>query len=414
VRILIHCPSSGGGIAEYVNCQARSFTRQHHDVLLLCPKDYLQGRILEYPALRIYGSLTRQSKSPNSFARLLGLTGRLFVYLFAYWQLLVMIIRHKPDFVLFDSYIEYLSPLWIWPHVILSRIFGIVYVANLHDPVRDFVVGPRWWHKLSVNLGYWPINICVVHQRLADQTIVPSHVRVIVAPHGLYEIQASSTLSSDNVRRDWGFPSDAVVCLSFGFIRDNKNLDLLIRALPNVPHVHLAVIGSAQSSLNKPLSFYQDLAQAVGVSARVIFSEEFVPDEDIPSYFAASDFVALTYNKTFHSQSGVLNLAVRARRPVLASAGESPLRSAVIRYRLGEFVKPDDQHALERGMLALARQSTTGSSDDPDWEGYESYASWDTNTAIIVSEVIAHSSGGKLKSAAGGDLHEAANRPARR
>jgi hypothetical protein len=152
----------------------------------------------------------------------------------------------------------------------------------------------------------------------------------------------------------------------------------------------------------------------VGVSARVIFSEEFVPDEDIPSYFAASDFVALTYNKTFHSQSGVLNLAVRARRPVLASAGESPLRSAVIRYRLGEFVKPDDQHALERGMLALARQSTTGSSDDPDWEGYESYASWDTNTAIIVSEVIAHSSGGKLKSAAGGDLHEAANRPARR
>jgi glycosyltransferase involved in cell wall biosynthesis len=388
VRILIHCPSSNGGIAEYVNAQAESFVRQHHDVLLLCPRDYLEGRCLHYPVLRIYGSLARPKKSNHAVLRRLDLVGRLLIYLATYWQLFVMIIRKRPDFILFDSYIEYLSPIWIWPHFVLAKFFGVRYVANLHDPVRDFVVGPRWWHSLSVKLGYWPMSICVVHQRPVDNTIIPSHVTVIEVPHGLYTLAPSLNLSSVQVRHDWAIPLNSPVCLSFGFIRDNKNLDLLIRALVNVPNVYLVVIGRAQSSLNKPLQYYRDLVVTVGVSSRVIFREEFVSDQDIPAVFSASDFVALTYDKTFHSQSGVLNLAVRARKPILASSGEGPLRSAVLRYRLGEFVEPDDQKALERGMSTLARRSVApSSSDEPDWEGYEAFASWDANTASIVSEV---------------------------
>ena len=116
----------------------------------------------------------------------------------------------------------------------------------------------------------------------------------------------------------------------------------------------------------------------------MVFREEFVPDEALAGYFAAADFIAITYNRTFHSQSGVLNVAARARRRVLASAGESPLKSSVTNYRLGEFVEPDNLEVLASGMHKLCRQSEgTEETPDPDWDGYMAYASWDSNAAII-------------------------------
>ena len=50
------------------------------------------------------------------------------------WQ----IIKHRPNLVLLDSYVEYLSPFWVWPHWLLARIWRVKYAANLHDPVRNY------------------------------------------------------------------------------------------------------------------------------------------------------------------------------------------------------------------------------------------------------------------------------------
>jgi glycosyltransferase involved in cell wall biosynthesis len=180
------------------------------------------------------------------------------------------------------------------------------------------------------------------------------------------------------------------VFLSFGFIRDNKNIDLLIRALCEVPEAHLVVVGSAQSSTNKPLSFYEQLALEVGVGNRIVFRDEFVPDESLASYFAASDFVVMTYSSEFHSQSGVLNIAARARRRALASGGESPLKSCVQRFALGEFVEPGNLASLVAGVRKLCRQHR-GEEPAPeaDWNGYAAYASWDVNVQIIADAVHA-------------------------
>jgi glycosyltransferase involved in cell wall biosynthesis len=375
-----------------------------------------------------------------------------------------------------------LAPLWFLPHWILARFFGVVYVANLHDPVRDYVVGPKWWHDLSVKMAYWPISVGVVHQRLPDLSPVPKHVQVVEAPVGVYDLQEAA-VDPELIRAGWGVgkhkaqtrkedltteftestegemeqpkvgpkgegagateskgearlrpgsqagasesdslaskladspvsesltrsasipansgdlklnsyklktPSPEVVFLAFGFIRDNKNLDLVIRALVENPEALLVVMGKAQSKKDKPVDFYRNLARELGVSDRVRFFDEFVPDEKLASYFAAADVVLLTYDKTFHSQSGVLNVAARARRRVLASAGESPLKDCVQKFKLGVFVEPDDLDALKIGMKMVARGESQEAIDSPDWEGYEAFASWDENVAKILEAV---------------------------
>jgi glycosyltransferase involved in cell wall biosynthesis len=280
------------------------------------------------------------------------------------------------------SYAEYLSPFWVWPHLFLSRLWGQIYAANLHDPVRDYQVGPAWWHHLSVHLAYLPLRFGLAHQRLSSLSPVPAHVEVFEAPVGIYDLTESSD-DPVEIRKRWQAPPGMKVFLAFGFIRDNKNLDLIIRALADHPNAFLAVTGRAQSTKDRPVAFYIKLAEELGVSARIRFSDEFVPDEKMAGYFTAADFIILTYGASFRSQSGVLNLAARARRPVLASAGPSPLQDSVKKFSLGIFVEPDSLSALTDGMGALLRDGIA----EPRWEDYEAYASWQVNAKTLLNAI---------------------------
>jgi glycosyltransferase involved in cell wall biosynthesis len=388
MRVLIHCVYGQGGLAEHVHYQARAFARKGNEVFVLCPKDFLPGRNPDYDVSRTYRSLQSKSKPPGALRRPFAIARKAASFIGAQWRLAWEVLRRKPDFVLLDSYMEYLAPLWVWPHLLLAKARGITYVANLHDPVRDFVVGPAWWHRFSVWLAYQPISIVIVHQQLPDPAAIPRHVRVHIAPVGVYDLK-DLQVDTGAVRELWKAPPNSVIFLAFGFIRNNKNVDLLIRALAQNPDAFLVVMGTAQSTKHRPMKFYRDLAHELGVENRVFFHEDFVPDEAMAGYFAAADFIAITYNKAFRSQSGVLNVAARAKRPVLASGGEGPLWSCVERFRLGEFVEPDNIEALTEGMRKLTAQSKGQSpkEHEPDWDGYTAYASWDSNVSIVLDAV---------------------------
>jgi glycosyltransferase involved in cell wall biosynthesis len=277
-----------------------------------------------------------------------------------------------------DSYVEYLSPLWIDPHIMLSRIFGFRYAANLHDPVRSYVIGPKWWHKLSVWLAYQPLDVVLIHHELADRSNVPKRVKVVVAPHGLYDVNLGD-YDSQQVREGWGIKSGQKVFLSFGYVRDGKNLNLAIKALAEVTEAVLIVAGSIASTKDRPFSFYRGLADEVGVTDRCRFFEGFVSNEEMGRYFAGTDFMLLTYSASFHSQSGVLNLAAMARKQILASASPSPMIEAVTRFGLGVAVRPDSVEAIVDGMKKLYEGEMS-----PNWEGYEASASWDLNARRVL------------------------------
>jgi glycosyltransferase involved in cell wall biosynthesis len=395
--VMIFCPVSRGGIAEHAHYQARALSsalsppidrmpsaEPRAGVVVLCNADFLDGRSFNYTVERIF------PKKIALFGYFAGKTGNLLDWslklLCDQWRFAWEVFKRKPKFVLLSTYAEYLSPLWIWPHWIFAKYFGVIYVANLHDPVRDYMVGPKWWHEMSVDLAYRHLAICLVHQKLPEKSPIPDHVMVVEVPHGIFDLRESK-MDSAAIRNKWQVPEGKEVLLSFGFIRDNKNLDLLIRAIVDNSQVFLVVAGQTQSHKDKPFEFYVEMAKKLGVQDRVCFSNGFVPDDELASYFVAADVVVLTYSKTFHSQSGVLNLAARAKRPVLASAGEGPLKACVQRFKLGVFVEPDDLEALKYGIQKVTNGGWRVAGDDPDWAGYETYASWKENAARILGAV---------------------------
>jgi glycosyltransferase involved in cell wall biosynthesis len=371
-KILIFSPSASGGIAEHTFYQARALEKAGAKVVCLVPPSFSGGRNTDFETIPCLPDPVEGASGLMKKLRMAwGIISSQYVLA---WQ----IIKHRPDLVLLDSYLEYLAPLWVDPHIILSRIFGVRYVANLHDPVRSYAIGPKWWHKLSVWLAYQPLNFVLVHHELPERSVVPKLVKVVVAPHGLYDVNLGD-YDSKQVREGWGIQPGQKVFLSFGYVRDGKNLDLAIKALAEVPEVVLVVAGSVASTNDRPFSFYRGLADEVGVTERCRFFEGFVSEEEMGRYFAGIDFMLLTYSASFHSQSGVLNVAAKAHKPVLASASPSPMIEAVTRFGLGVAVKPDSVEAIVDGMKKLCEGEMS-----PDWEGYEASASWDLNARRVL------------------------------
>jgi glycosyltransferase involved in cell wall biosynthesis len=371
--ILIFAPTHSGGLAEYSFYQGRALHRLGARLMCLAARDYLSSRACPFP---IRDSLS--VPSPAGKSKLFRRINHTMVLLKNQLQLAWWVVKLRPRLVLVDAFAEYLSPLWFWPHALLSLILGVRYAANLHDPVRDFQLGPAWWHKLSVRLAYQPLDFVLVHDKLPEPSPVPGRVRVYQVPHGLYEVPVP-TRSRAAVRAGWGVTAQQQVFFSFGYVRDGKNLDLAIRALRKVPDAFLVIAGIPQSSQERPFKFYRELAAEQGVAGRVWFYEGFVPDSELGDYFNASDFVLLCYSAAFHSQSGVLNLAVSARKPVLASAAPSPLVEAVIRFKLGVVQPPDTEAGIIEGMRSLIRQQP-----EPRWDEYEAFAAWGENARIVL------------------------------
>ncbi len=284
------------------------------------------------------------------------------------------------DYLLIACYEEYFSPAWA--HYLDGPAKKGLRIGSIaHDPVRDFVLGPVWWHRWSVRLAYSFVSDVFVH----DATPVdfggarPPHVRVHVIPHGPYEV-AAPRHERGELRQSHGFNDSDTVFLSFGQIRDGKNLDRFLRAMTSLPpSVKLLVAGTGGSGSQRTPDCYVGLARELGIADRCVWDLRYIPDEETGDLFEMADHVLLTYSAKFRSASGVLNAAVSCRRTVLASSGPGPLKSAVENYGMGRFVEPDDDDAILQGARDLMLDRSA-----PEWERYELENSWSANAQGIL------------------------------
>jgi glycosyltransferase involved in cell wall biosynthesis len=393
MKIIIFNPGTEGGIQRYACLQGKALQDLGCNVIIVCDEGHYIQEQEGIPVERALVLEPPRKRGQLKLIRMLHFVGRI---LRNEWRLARLVRRIRPDVVLLSSFTEYFSPVWSWMQLGCRGLFGVTYVANLHDPVRDFVVGPLWWHELSVRMAYWPLSAVYTHQRVPPVAKVPADILIREVPHGLFDAREPAGKQTEPQTDRWGFPAEAVVFLAFGFIRDGKNIDLLVRSLVSCPTAHLVVMGRVQSaSNNRAASYYRELAQEIGVSDRVKIIDEFVPEEMLAGCFFAADAIAVTYSGAFHSQSGVLNTIAHANKPVLASSGESPLKDCVLRFDLGIFVPPDNLELLEDGMASMcrmiehARQGFPPPADSPklDWESYRRFASWETNARIVLDSL---------------------------
>ncbi|ESP86935.1 glycosyltransferase [Candidatus Halobonum tyrrellensis] len=197
----------------------------------------------------------------------------------------------------------YLGYLW------LVKRRGHTVVLTVHD------VKP---HERSLvnnalnRLIYLIADHFVVHSEENKHTLCSEYDidtdRVTVIPHPTIQNVPSSGVTTEEAKSFLGVPQEDDVLLLFGGIRDYKGIDILLRLLPDIlerrEDLTLLIAGACWDDWEK----YERIIDEEGVRDHVKTRVEFIPDDEIEYYFAASDLVVFPY-RHFDAQSGVASVA---------------------------------------------------------------------------------------------------------
>lgn len=162
---------------------------------------------------------------------------------------------------------------------------------------------------------------------------------IVINPHPLYD--NFGTLIEKNAAKAFlKIPNNYKYILFFGFIRDYKGLDLLLKAMPDICTFHndvRLIIAGEYYSNPEP---YKKLISDLNLQDKIIERTDFIPNEEVKYYFCAADLVVQPYKDA--TQSGVTQIAYHFNKPmVVTNVGGLP--EMVPHLKTGYVVTPHHQ-----------------------------------------------------------------------
>lgn len=106
-------------------------------------------------------------------------------------------------------------------------------------------------------------------------------------------------------RADLSLPAEAFVALSFGKIRPYKGTGDIIRAFLQIARRddRLLIAGSPEGEVS-------EMFRLARLDDRIVLHDRRIPDEDVPTYFAAADAAVISHHAFFTSGSALLALSM--------------------------------------------------------------------------------------------------------
>jgi glycosyltransferase involved in cell wall biosynthesis len=313
--------------APYDHALASALARRGHDVTLLsspfthgeapAPDGYARDEVF----LPVSSRLVR--RSPRSRLRV-PLKGAEYVPSAA--RLLRRTAKLDPDV----AHVQWLGIPRYDVHWL--RRLGRPTVLTAHDVLPRREKNARAWGEALALVD----RVVVQSQRAVDQlaSLGVARERLVRIQHPVFESGVEAQ------------PPEGATILFFGLIRDYKGLDVLLRALAELPEARLVVAGDPLD----PVEPLQRLAAELGVTERVEWRLGFLPEAEIPRLMHEATLVALPYRKI--DSSGVLATALGHGRPaVVTDVGGLP--DAIVEFGAGRVVPPDDAPALAAAIREL-------------------------------------------------------------
>ncbi len=218
-----------------------------------------------------------------------------------------------------------------------KRIF-LVHNVEPHEPTPV----DRW----LAGYGLGAADGFMVHAQ-AEAERLRSRARgrpIRVHPHPTYEFFSERRPSRESARAAIG--ARGRVILFFGYVRPYKGLADLLEALRLAggdAWDQLYVVGE----FYEPRARYEAALQEPALQSKVTVVDRYLPNEEVATYFAAADVVALPYRSA--TGSGIAQVAFGAGVPVIATR-TGGLEEVVEEGISGLLVPPSDPSALARAI----------------------------------------------------------------
>ena len=257
------------------------------------------------------------------------------VWPFNWFRVARRIAAEKPDLVMLRFWMPYFGPcLGVIGRYLRRRGIRVVSLVDNIIP-HDHKPGDRLFANYFVKSvdGFVAMSQSVIDELKQFDSTKP----VTFAPHPLYDHYGAPE-SKAEAAMALGLDPTKDYYLFFGLIRDYKGLDLLLKAMgSDILKDHkaeLIVAGEFYADEEK----YYGLAQRLGLTGRIHWFPEFIPDDDVRHYFNAADIVVQPYKTA--TQSGITQIAYHFEKPMIVTR-VGGLPEIVPHGKCGYVVYPD-------------------------------------------------------------------------
>ena len=174
--------------------------------------------------------------------------------------------------------------------------------------------------------------------------LVPAKSSTYV-PHPMYD-NFGASIPKDEAKQQLGLDKDYHYLLFFGFIRQYKGLDLLLKSFAKSglkdKKTKLIIAGEYYEDPSP----YKTLIKELHLQDAVIEHNDFIPNPDVSKYFSAADMVVQTYHSA--TQSGVTQIAYHFNKPMLVT-NVGGLAETVPNGEVG-YVTEKDETAISEAL----------------------------------------------------------------
>lgn len=300
-------PLRAGGLATFNERLAREFATQGHDVMIYTFS-------LQYPGLLFPGKTQYSDEPPPPDLKIKVKVNSINPF---NWRKVGQELRKlKPDLLVIRYWIPFMAPC-LGTIAAMAKSNGHTRIVAIADNIipHEKRHGDRILTRYFVKKIHAFITMSQAVRNDLMQFGIPLH-KSSYCPHPLYD-NFGEPLSRERARELLGLSRSDKMVLFFGFIRDYKGLDLLLKALaqPSLKNLDIKLVVAGEF-YTKPGPYHQ-LVKDLGIENSVVWHTDFIPNEKVRQYFCAADLVAQPYKSA--TQSGVTQVAYHFEVPMLVT-----------------------------------------------------------------------------------------------
>jgi glycosyltransferase involved in cell wall biosynthesis len=325
-------PLRGGGISTFNERLAKAYRDNGDEVVIYTFK-------LQYPSLFFPGTTQYSKEAPPE-----GLNIKVRINSIDPFNWVAVgkeVKNENPDLVVIRFWIPFMAPC-------LGKIARVVRksgikVVSIVDNIIPHERKPfdRVLSRYFVNsVDYFVTMSKAVLKDLEsfDQT-KPKKLTV----HPLYDNFGNPVTRTEALNR-LNLAEENLYILFFGFIREYKGLDLLLRAFADQRlkkfNLKLMVVGEFYVD-KEP---YMKMINELGIGEDILLFNEFIPNTEVVNYFCASSLVVQPYKDA--TQSGITQVAYHFNKPMITT-NVGGLSETVPDQKVGYVVEPDSSEIAD-------------------------------------------------------------------
>ena len=301
-----------GGLAAFNERLARQFAAEGHEVQIFT-------FTMQYPDFLFPGK-TQYSDAPKPTDLSIKRTMN-SINPFSWLSTARQIKKAKIDLLVIKFWIPLMAPC-LGTIARLCRRRGIKVVSILDNVIPH---EPHFWDKWLIRYFIRSVDHFIAMSESVREDcrkFLPAqrHDAVSFNPHPLYD-NFGEAVPKDEARKFLNLPQDKTILLFFGFIRDYKGLDLLMRAYAKTitnhqsPITNLLLVVAGEFYNNG--AQYSELEKELHLEGTIEWRTDFIPDDKVRYYFSAADLIVQPYKTA--TQSGVTQIAYHFERPMLVT-----------------------------------------------------------------------------------------------